>query len=214
MRKLWGFIIFIALIFMFPMKINASCNNETKARLRKIVSNVNISYEYQMIRNTAVFSLKFNNVFSDIYFKDQYGNNYYGDIDGETTLYNYPSGKSFTFTFYGTNDCKLEEVGKLYATTPAYNPYYQLSVCNDVPEFDLCQKWSSHSLNREQFIKEVNEYKNKQNIIDDSPIDKNISVIDFLFNFFKLYGIYVLIGIVIVIIVIKYINYKRDTFGF
>ena len=41
-----------------------------------------------------------------------------------------------------------------------------------------------------------------------------ISVIDFIMNFIRMYGLYVIIGIAIIIIIIKIIRYKKDSFGF
>jgi len=200
---------------LIPTSIKASCTTSEKARLKNLVSNVNISYDYEITKGRAIFSLRFDNVNSEIYFKDQNGNSYYGNENGEVILYNYSSGNSYTFDFYGIESCKSENIGKLYATIPSYNQYYSLSVCSDAQEFSLCQKWVSHSLSRSEFIKRVNEYKNEtNNKQDDNTIDKDISVIDFTISFIKNYGIYILIIISVTIIVVKYIRYKKDSFGF
>lgn len=213
MKKIFYFLILV-MLFILPNDVKASCTIQEKARLKKIVSNVNISYYYQIVGNRAVFSIKFNNVNKELYFKDSKGNNYYGSDNGEIVLTNYSAGASYTFNFYGTESCKLEEVGKLYANTPSYNPYYQLSVCDDAKEYSLCQKWVSHSLSRQEFIEKVNEYKQNINIIDDSEINKQISIIDLTMSFIRMYGIYIAIIVTIIIITIKYIRYKKDTFGF
>lgn len=212
-KKIYFFILIIILVM--PISSKAACSIEEKAKLKQIVSNVNMSYNYEIKNNSAVFSIKFNNVNSQIYFKDKNGNSYYGNENGEVILYNYNSGKSYSFDFYGTQSCMSESVGKLYTTLPTYNPYYKLNVCDDAKEYKLCQKWVSHSLGRNEFIEKVNEYKNViKNKIDDSDIDKKISVIDFTLSFIRMYGIYILIVVSILIITIKYIRYKKDSFGF
>ena len=217
MVKKIKFIIILLLLCLIPKNVNAlSCSSQEKARLKKIMSNINISYDYTMIQDNAMFSIKFNNLNPELYFKDQFGNVYYDNnlYNDELVLYNYADGKSYTFSFYGTNSCTDEKIGNLYVTTPSYNPYYKLSVCDNAKEFELCQKWVSHSLSRSEFIEKVNKYKIDNNIIDDSKINKKISVIDFIMNFIRMYGLYIVIAVSVIIIIIKIIRYKKDTFGF
>lgn len=214
MKKKFKYLL-VLLLCLLPISTKALCTSSDKARLKKIISNINISYDYEMVRNNAIFSIKFNNLSPELYFTDQFGNYYtqYGD-NNEIVLNNFSDGKSYMFAFYGVNSCTNEKVGNLYVTTPTYNPYYKLSVCDNAREFELCQKWVSHSLSRDEFINKVNEYKNKNGIIDDSEVNKTISVIDFAISFIRMYGLYIAGAIIIVIIVIKFIRYKKDTFGF
>lgn len=214
MKKKFKYLL-VLLLCLLPISAKALCTSSDKARLKKIISNINISYDYEMVRNNAIFSIKFNNLSPELYFTDQFGNYYtqYGS-NNEIVLNNFSDGKSYMFTFYGINSCSNEKVGNLYVTTPTYNPYYKLSVCDNAREFELCQKWVSHSLSRDEFINKVNEYKNKNGIIDDSKVNKTISVIDFAISFIRMYGLYIAGAIIIIIIVIKFIRYKKDTFGF
>lgn len=213
MKKIVYFLI-IMIIFLFPSKVKGYCSVENKARLKQLVSNVNISYEYEMVGNNPVFTVKLNNVGPELYFIDKNGNANYGNSNGEFVLNNYYNGQTYDFKFYGTTDCSNEEVGRLYVTLPKYNPYYNLSVCDDAKEYKLCQKWVSHSLNRKQFVEEVNKYKQEISKIDDKEVNKKISVIDLTMSFIRMYGLYIAIFIIIVIITIKFIRYKKDTFGF
>ena len=214
MRKKIKYLL-ILLLIMLPNSAKAICSSSDRARLKKIISNINISYDYEIVKNNAKFSIKFSNLSPEIYFTDQFGNYYTQyDANNEIVLNNFSDGKSYTFTFYATNTCSREKISNLYVTTPTYNPYYKLSVCDNAREFELCQKWVSHSLTRDEFIDKVNEYKNKNGIIDDSEINKKISVIDFAMSFIRMYGLYIAGAIIVIIIVIKFIRYKRDTFGF
>lgn len=213
MRKLKKFIVML-LICLMPISVNAACTSSEKARLKKIISNVNISYDYTANRYNAYFNIKVNNLTSDIYFIDSYGKTYSGDLNGEANLSNYPSGNSYSLSFYGSNSCFGEKISTLYVTTPTYNPYYLNSVCDDAKEYELCQKWASHSLNKIEFVQKVKEYKEKKGIIDDSDIKKDISYIDFTISFIKSYGIYILGIVLVIIIVIKIVRYKKDSFGF
>ncbi len=214
--KQFKYILILILLCLFPNSVYASCSSTDKARLKKIISNINVSYDYQMVQDNAVFSIKFSNLNPELYFRDPFGNIYrtYDLVNNEIVLNNYSDGQSYTFNFYGTNSCINQNVGSLYATTPTYNPFYKLSVCDNAKEFELCQKWVSHSLSRNEFIKKVNDYKEKNGIIDDSKINKEISVIDLAMSFISMYGLYIAIGIAIIIIIIKIVHYKKDTFGF
>lgn len=215
MKKLKYFALFVLLI-VIPFNTKAACSSQEKARLKKIVSNINISYDYEITGNDAFFSVKFSNLNPELYFKNPSGNIHqiYSLENNELVLYNYADGGSYNFKFYGVNSCSGEEIGNLYVTLPSYNPLYQLSVCDNAKEYKLCQKWVKHSLNRIEFEKKVNEYKNSNGIIDDSEINKQISVIDFAMSFIKMYGLYIVIVIVVIIFVVKFIRYKKDSFGF
>lgn len=214
--KRFKYIIILILLFLLPNNVNASCSSSEKARLKKIMSNINVSYDYQMLQDNAIFSIKFSNLHPELYFKDPFGNAYrtYDLNNNEIVLDNYTDGKSYLFTFYGVGTCAGENIGNLYVTTPTYNPFYKLGVCENAKEFELCQKWVSHSLSRDEFVKKVNEYKDKNGIIDNTEVNKKISVVDLAIGFIKMYGLYILIGIIVIIIIVKFIRYKKDTFGF
>lgn len=212
--KKFKYILILLFLCLIPNKIEASCTSLEKARLKKMVSNINISYDYEIINNDAVFSIKLNNLNREIYFIDSYGKFYHAYDNNEIVLNNYADGGSYTFNFYGESDCANQNVGKLYINTPKYNPYYKLSICDNAKEFELCQRWASHSLTITEFAKQVDDYKKKNGIIDDTEIKKEISIIDFIFSFIRMYWIYITITIVLIIIVIKFIRYKKDSFGF
>lgn len=215
MRKLECFLLFM-FILLIPYNANALCSSQEKARLKKLVSNINISYDYKIINNDAVFQIKFSNVSPELYFKDANENVYrtYSWEENEIILYDYPDGSSNNFIFYGNTTCGGDKIGNTYVNLPTYNPFYQLSVCDNAKEYKLCQKWVKHSLNRSEFIDKVKEYKATNGIIDDSEINKQISVIDFAVSFIRMYGIYIIIGVAIIIFIVKFIRYKKDTFGF
>ena len=215
--KKTGLLLILTLLFLLPINIRVlACSSKERSNLKKIISNINISYDYSIIKNNAIFSIKLNNLNSKLYMKDQFGHTYYFNnlSNNELVLPNYSDGKSYRFDFFGLDSCGDENVGSLYVTTPNYNFYYKLDVCDDAKEYELCQKWASHSLSRSEFIEKVKQYKASKNLIDNTKANKKISVIDFIMNFIRMYGLYVIIGIAIIIIIIKIIKYKKDSFGF
>ena len=75
--------------------------------------------------------------------------------------YGFEADKSYRFVAYATNqdNCDYGELYTYYANTPAYNQYYNDPVCQDVREYKLCQKWLKTGLTHDEFVKQVNEYK-------------------------------------------------------
>ena len=68
MKKISFLLITLFLCFI-PNNIKAYCTSSDKAKLKKIVSNVNISYDYEIVNYKAKFKITFNNLTPDIYFK-------------------------------------------------------------------------------------------------------------------------------------------------
>lgn len=203
--------------FLLPIQIKALCDTSELARLKELASNINTSYDYRIENSKAYFDIIFNNVFSDLILVDPNGNQYYYDNynKGQFIFNNYAQNNKYKFDIYSNSEsCYDEYVSTIYVNTPTYNPYYQLSVCDDAKEYELCQRWVSHSLNRLEFIENVNNYKIEKNktIIDED--NNKISTITYVFNFIRMYALHIIIGISIIIIIIKFIRYKKDSFGF
>ena len=160
MKTLKYLLLFVFMV-LIPYNADALCSSQEKARLKKLVSNINVSYEYEIVDNDAFFQIKFSNVSPELYFKDPNKNVYKTSSweNNEIVLSNYLDGSSSNFMFYGNVTCSGEKVGNIYVNLPTYNPFYKLDVCDNAKEYKLCQKWVKHSLNRVEFINKVNEYQ-------------------------------------------------------
>lgn len=196
----------------------ALCSYSDKSILKKITSNVNTSYDYTISEgNRAVFTITISNVLY-VYLKDEKGIFHYPDQNNQIILNGYSSGQTYNFTFYGNTSCLGEKISNLYVNTPTYNPYSTDSVCDNAKEYELCQKWVKHGLSREEFVKNVEEYKYERDSVDDEEIEKGFSLIDFIINLFTniFFDIGLIIFIIIIVIIVKKINNKKysENLGF
>ena len=128
-------------------------------------------------------------------------------------LSNLQDGQTYKIDVYANGGvCANEYLHTIYINTPKYNKYYTYDVCDDAKEYKLCQRWATHSFNSMEFVENVNEYKMERDKIVVSDEEEN--KMTYILDFFRDYYMYIILGVVIVIVIIKYIRYKRDSFGF
>lgn len=106
--------------------------------------------------------------------------------------------------------CSLETLRTIKLTLPKFNNYSELDVCADIPEYYLCQQYTTYSVDGSTFYDKVDEYKTKLLSIEtDSDLnDENTSVISKAVSNVSKYkyvivGIVVVIGVVLTVIVLK-----------
>lgn len=212
-------ILFLMASFAF---INSSaltyggCDYSTVARMKSIVSNINISYDYTIINNEAYFNVTINNLTGDIYFYDtETGKNYYytDTNNGEITIYNYKTSGSYKF-YSNNNFCRDISLGSKYYNFPEYNVYYTDSLCSDIPNYSLCQKWASINYSRDEFEQKVSEYKNSKEQIEEEKINVEYekTILDIIVELYIKYYYYFLGGLILICSIIIIINYRKNRF--
>ena len=194
------------------------CEYSAIARLKSLVGNINISYDYKIVENKAYFDVTLTNIPEGVYFVDNKTNLTYSydDTDnGELTIKNY-EGNSGTYKFFSAlTDCYGTSLSSKYYNFPKYNIYYGDELCLDIPNYSLCQKWASVNYNRDEFEKIVNEYKNKEN----SSLEEQITVVyekNLIDKIAELYAkyYYLFLGAMILACVISIIIKRRkDSFN-
>ena len=193
------------------------CDYSTVSRMKSIVSNINVSYDYTIIDNEPHFNVTINNLTNDIYFLDTTTgkNYYYSDTNnGEITIYDY-NRTSGRYKFYSNiGDCYGISLGTKYFDFPIYNRYYNHELCSDVPNYSLCQKWVNVNYSEEEFEKLVFDYKNSKNNVEEEKIqieyEKNI--IDIIVDLYINYYYYFLIGLILICTTIIIVNNKKNRF--
>lgn len=216
-KKLLRIIFLYIFISLLPTNVEALCNNSEIASLKELASNINVSYSYKIQENYAVFNITLDNIFDEIYVLDENKNRYDYNIynNGVLNFINYAQGTNYKFDVYANGGmCDGTYLTTIYATTPKYNRYYNLAVCDNAREYNLCGRWVTHNLSYNEFVNNVKKYIENRDKIEIITDDKNISTISYILNFIEMYYIYIIIVIVVTILIIKYIKYKRDTFGF
>lgn len=214
MRRMFYFIVTLIALFYIDNAF-ALCTNNEISLYKKISSNINISYDYTMNKKTPYFTITFDNVVN-VYIKDSKGNIFYPDTNNRVTVSNILPGKSYKYTVHGQASCTGQQVGILYANIPTYNPYYDLSVCDDAREYELCQKWVSHGLSKSDFVSNVKNYIKERDAVVDEPVKSKFSVLTFILDLFTNIWFYVILIPIIIFVIIKVIKAKkdRDKFGF
>lgn len=199
-------IIILVLILLVPsVKVRAlSCSYNELARLKKIASNVNISYDYVEQDNNVTFTVTLNNLNKEIYFVDMTNYRTYNYENDEITISGYRSGQTVKYVFYSVNSrCEQEALYTARVSFPSYNQYYKDQVCEGIENFSLCQKWSSQNLSYESFLNKVNEYKNSLEVDDNVETPPTVNetpwvqlIVDFLLDYYIIIVIILALGLV------------------
>lgn len=210
------FMVFINVCSVFSLTYGG-CEYSDISRLKSLVSNINIYYDYRMVDNQPYFDITLVNIPDNIYIYDVINNRYYYNydiIDGKITIYNY-YGKGGSYKFYsGLNECYGITLGTKYYKFPVYNIYHTNELCFDIPNFSACQKWIKKSYSYDEFRNSVYEYKNTV-IIEDEEQEKikyEKSIIDDIAMFYVNYYYYILIGVILICGSIILISRKKNRF--
>ena len=208
-------IILFLLTLFFPIKVEGYyCSFSEIARLKKIASNINISYDYKIVNDDALFEITLVNLNKELYItSDNRTYNYKSDV---LKIDNYKSGTTVKFYVYPTDrDCSDELLRTINIVLPKYNSYYDDEICVGIENYSLYQKWSTHNLSYTEFVKQVNLHKESLNkdVIVDIKQEENSSVFNAIFQF--LIDYYYIILIILIItsgIGIYIINKKSDIY--
>lgn len=134
--------------------------------------------------------------------------------DGSITIRQPAQGEMMTYTFTvfsGAYGCNSKTLRTIKLTLPRYNYYSRLDVCKDIPEYYLCQQYTTYKIDGSNFFDKVDEYKAKlleqeekgELIVDDntSIISKAASAVSN--HKFIIVGIIVLVGVIVTIVILK-----------
>lgn len=219
MKRCLKMLLFVCLLVIVPIHTQAKeCDYTTKAKLKRMASNINTSYTPVENGNTMSFTATITNVYPglkvrNVRTKQWYDHNSGIDTNNMIVVESLVSGISYRFDVYSENvDCGDDALASYYLTLPSYNPYYKDPLCVGIEEYQLCGKWLKHSLTHDEFVKEITKYKESLNQKDiEKKEQKEINpIIQFVKDYY-----YIFIGLgVFVIAYVIYIRYKKDSFGF
>lgn len=127
------------------------------------------------------------------------------------SLYELSKVVNYTFEIYTNSktECPDEKVRTIYLTIPRYNEYSRRSICNEYPDFYLCQEFVTFSeVDEEIFLKQLDSYQKKVSIKnddsknDDSDKDSK-KVLDYIDEYkFVIIGSIIIIGVGTIAIII------------
>lgn len=215
----------LLLISLFIIPINifgltyAGCDYSTVSKLKSLVTNINISYDYHIEDNIPYFDVTLTNIPFDIYFNDSINrkNYYYKDTNnGEITIKNYNGNVlSGIYKFYSAKDeCYGIKLGSKYFKFPTYNSYHNDELCSDISNYSLCQKWAVVNYSRKELETLINEYKNKTT--EEENIENNVTYekgfLELIVSFYVSYYYYLLIGIIVICGTFIIIKRRKERF--
>lgn len=227
-------ITFFLVMFLFTINVNAAslCSYEEQNELNSKAANIRVSYESvteeiqfeDMPSTKDVFYITILNVTEEFYIllKNDINNEEViltvDDISDGAITYKWDYAETvtnFTIQVYTTNktNCAEERYKTIYLTTPRYNEFYNYEICQELPDFYLCQKYVTFApISRSEFATKINNYQNG-NIDDDGEIkeeEKDETIIDKAFNFVDEYKWYIL-GAISIITIIGITIYRIKT---
>lgn len=157
MKKIFAAIVLLCLPLI---KVEAYyCSYQQQARLKGLASNINTSYDFVEKNNKATFSITLTNLNPDLYIIDMTNNKTYEYTKDEIKINGYSSGQVVKYQVYSNVEFCSNLLYTISVALPSYNPYYKESVCDGLNNYSLCERWTKHNLNKEQFIERVNQYR-------------------------------------------------------
>jgi len=222
MKKTIFLITLITVIFSINLNTKAltygGCEYSEISNLKLYISNINLSYDYYIKDNSAYFDITLSNLVPGLYFEDSITGNIYhyeDTIDGEITLFDYRNTAG-NFKFYSAlKECYGVKLSNKYYQLPEYNYYYLDPICEQNRNFSLCQKWVKVNYSYSDFIKLIEDFKNKEQIEEENNenlVEYEKNFLDKFVNFYTRNYYILLLGIIIICTIVMLINKRKNKF--
>lgn len=122
--------------------------------------------------------------------------------DGAITLRQIPKNETVTYTFEVRSfegGCIDNVLRTIKLTLPRYNFYSQLGACADIPDYYLCQEYTTYKVDGATFYDKVDEYKAKLLTLEETEeAENNTGLVSQAISSVSKYK-YVIVGVVVVI---------------
>ena len=227
--------VFLFLLLFMSRNVFAECSYEQQAKLNSEASTIKAIYEEEIgyldssnyvcadgqeecDNEYAYFKVSILNLSKNFYIKVSEGNNTIKTITFDSVenglayfnVDNIEETHTYKFDIYTSDntECSSSLNRSFYLTTPRINEYASYSICNDIPDFYLCQKYVTfEDSGFSDFVEKVEEYKNEEN---EKEQEKNKSFFEKLKDFIKDYKIAISISAIIIIgLIVGFIIIKQ-----
>ena len=210
-------IIFTVIILLSFIKVSAlsyaGCDFSDVSRMKQIVSNINVSYNYRIVNDEAYFDVIVSNLTNEIYVTDNYYKNNFYSSNGELVIPNVKSNSIYLKFNSNRQECKGLLLGNRYEQFPIFNKYYDDEVCLNVP-ISYCNRWVNKEYTLEEIKDAIDKYNNS--IVDQPEKPTEViykkNILDKIIEFYTKYYYFVLAGIIILCTAIILINKKKNQF--
>ncbi len=214
MKKI--FIMFLTFFMMLTIT-KANCSNSEKLDLNSKAANVKTNYELVSdqinyddgVSNVEYFVINILNITEDTYVEitnDLYNDvkvYHYSDTDNGNVKITWTDTDeivNFTIKVYAETNtaCGGELLKTSRMATPRFNNYYYLAICNDAPDFYLCQKYVTvDEVDESEFSKKIDSFINGELDKNGDEIKQDENKNGFL-EFLNEYKWYIVGGVVII----------------
>ena len=242
-RKILFVIIFMLtlLCFLSIVQAEGECNLQSRSDLRTLASNVNVvyqeiveyrpNYDYQEGDDDADPELLYKYLIIKIYNlsphlriemtysgSDEVTHITFDQADSNGVITLIPSTNDYIITYnfkvYGSStSCFGYLLRSIRLTLPKYNYFSERAICSDIPDYFMCQTYTTYNIDSANFINSVTAYKEKlesqKNEIDENgDVKNNISFISKTASFISEYkyfviGIILVVGVILTILIVK-----------
>lgn len=207
---------------------DTTCNAVSLNELRTMAANVKVSYvpttideKVEMdeesgsdILTTYYLDVKVYNITSKLYVKTEAsGSNVTSSehllsllnvgADGAATIRQRALNQPVTYTFTIFSDeygCTGRILRTMKLTLPRFNYYSELAICQDIPDYYLCQQYTTYEVDGATFYDKVDEYKAKLEAQNEelANSEDNTGFVNKAISSISKYK-YVVVGVIVVI---------------
>lgn len=217
---------------------DTTCNAVSLNELRTLAANVKVSYvpittteeapyDEESGTSTAIvryLDVKVYNIMSKLYVRTEAGGNNVTSsshlltlsnvgADGAATIRQKSISEPVTYTFTIFSDaygCTGRTLRTMKLTLPRFNYYSELDICQDIPDYYLCQQYTTYQVDGATFYDKVDEYKAKlaAQAEESEEADDNTNIINKAISGVSKYkyvvvGVIVAIGVVVTVLIIR-----------
>lgn len=246
-KRILFIMFFILFILSFGSLVNAEgeCSLQSRSDLRNLASNVNIVYQEIMeLRPNEDYQegdadadpelvykylvIKIYNLSPHLRIEMTYPGSTeathityeQADQDGVITLI--PSTNDYVITYnfrvYGSSTaCFSQLLRSIRLTLPKYNYFSERSACDDIPDYFMCQTYTTYDIDPTNFMNSIKAYKEKletqkKEIDENGDVKDNTNFASKTASFISKYK-FIIIGVILVIgvgLTIVIVNKKRS----
>lgn len=203
---------FICFLFIFiPFNIKAYCENDDLNNYSVLSNNINYYYDYYENNNYIYFNVVFYNLKDNFFIQNTSDKKFY-DGEEEIKITNLKPGEEYVFNVYPKNSCSGKKVRIIHIKIPYYNKYYKYEICENLDDFEYCNKWSQVDLTYNELKEKVEQYTKED--IEIKETNEKYTIVDYIKKFLievyvEYYFVFLPLTIICLIMIIYYLD-KKD----
>lgn len=196
MRRMFKLFVLVILIFQVQF-VHAECSSQEITDLKKVADTIDMNSEFD--QESVQFGIYDNYIVTvqglvdDMYIlsKDRSVGFYPEDVVNGIITRGVSSSTDEFFVY--SSSCPNEVLKTIKLSMKLYNMYSDYEECDGISgdDLDVCGEYYDGALSYEQFVKEVEDYKNRSNGLSSDDVS----------GFFERYALFIGIGLMIILVI-------------